>query len=239
MTVKRALILYCVVFVLALPLTFPVHLIAGFISLPEGVASAAPKGSLWSVHLDWVQAGSLRVNNLRARPSIVGLFQGAPLKLSIAEPVALAAKVGDAEGGAIVRDLEAVTRLDAVRDMLNIPLLGVDASIILTIEEGRVAGSNCQALAGQLELSDFAGNIEGLPQLKAITGTLSCEAGRVVLTVNPDNSLRLSGTAVFSANGHYQVNMVAEPPSGPLFETFMDLLGQPRDGKRFQLNFRS
>jgi hypothetical protein len=238
-TLKRGLILYGAVFLFAIPLSFPVRLLAGLITLPDGVVTAELKGSLWSVHLDWVQVGSLRVNDLIVRPSIVGLFSGAPLKLSLTDPLEVSAKVGSTSEGAIVRGLTARTRLDAVRDLLKIPPLGLDASIALAIDEAVIAGDHCQALTGELKLTDFEGNIEGLPQLKAITGELSCDTGRVILTVNPDNALRLSGTAVFSANGHYQVTMQAEPPLGPLFETFVDLLGQPRDGKRFQLNFRS
>lgn len=239
MTVKRALIIYGVIFLLALPLTFPVRLLAGLITLPEGVASAPLKGSLWSVQIDWVQVGSQRARNLTARPSLVGLFGGAPLKLSMTDPLDLTVKVGSSEGGAIVRGLDASTRLDAVRELLKIPPLGFDAAIALTVDEAVIAGENCESLSGELKLSDFEGNIEGLSQLKAISATLSCEAGRIMLTLSPDNNLRLSGSAVFSASGQYQVNMQAEPPPGPLFETFVDLLGQPRDGKRFQLNFRS
>ena len=239
MTVKRALLVYGVVFLLALPLTFPVRLLAGLVTLPSGVASAPVKGSLWSVRLDWVRVGAIQVRDLRVRPSIFGWFHGAPLKLSLSEPFAVEANVGSREDGATLRELLASTRLEVLRDLLKIPPLGFDALITLTVDEAAIAGDNCQQLAGELVLSAFEGNIDGVSQLSPITGNLSCEGGRIILSVNPDNSLRLSGNAVFSATGHYQLNMTAEPPPGPVFETFVDLLGQPRDGKRFQLNFRS
>lgn len=233
------MLIYGVVFLLALPLTFPVKLLAGLLTLPDGVASSPLKGSLWSVRLDWLRLGSLRLNELSARPSLMGLFSGVPIQLYVASPLVVTVKVGSNQGGATIRDLKASVRLDQVRELLNIPPLGFDSVITLTLEEALIRGESCQTLDGELRLSGFKGNIEGLSQLKEITGLLTCETGRVVLNVNPDNALRLSGKAIFFANGHYQVTMLAEPPPGPLFETFVDLLGQPRDGRRFQLNFRS
>lgn len=239
MNLKKAMLIYGVVFLLALPLTFPVKLLAGLVTLPEGVAISPLKGSLWSARLDWLRLGPLRLNELSARPSLTGLFAGVPIKLSVASPLAVTAKVGSHQDGATIRDLKASVRLERVRELLNIPPLGFDSAIALVVEETVIQGEACQTLDGELRLSDFEGNIEGLSQLKEITGSLTCETGRVVLNVNPDNALRLSGKAIFFANGHYQVTMLAEPPPGPLFETFVDLLGQPRDGRRFQLNFRS
>lgn len=240
MTLQRALLIYGVVFLLALPLTFPVSLIAGFITLPSGVASSPLEGSLWSLRLDWIQFGSQRVRNISVRPSLAGLFTGVPLKLSLTDPVAVSMKVGSRDGGAVVRKLKANTQLDVLRELLAIPPLGFDAAITLLVDEAIVqGGGQCQTLSGSMTLAGFEGNIEGLSQLKELTADLSCEAGRVVLKVNPDNSLRLSGSASFSSDGHYLVNMLAEPPPGPIFETFVDLFGQPRDGRRFQLNFRS
>lgn len=239
MTIRRALLIYGVVFLLALPLTFPVKLLAGFITLPDGIASAPIRGSLWALHLDWVQAGSLRLHNISARPSLLGFFSGTPLKLSVSEPLAVSAKVGSSDDGARVRQLSADTRFEALRELIAIPPLGFDAAITVLVDEAIVQDGQCQTLVGRLALAEFEGNIAGLAQLGELTADLSCKAGRLVLTVDPDNALRLTGSASFSSDGRYLVNMLAEPPPGPIFETFVDLLGPPRDGKRFQLNFRS
>ncbi len=239
MTIKRALLIYGVVFLLALPLTFPVRLMGGFIPLPEGVSRSALSGSLWAVRLDWVQLGALRLGDVKVSPSLTGLFGGTPLAISLLEPAALSARVGLSEDGAVLRNLKAGVEFDALRELLDIPPLGVNTVIALSVEEAIVQDNTCASAQGTVLLDQFEGNIEGLSQLREISGSLSCEGGRFVLQVNPDNALRLSGKVVFTANGHYQGNLQAEPPPGPLFETFVDFLGQPRNGRRFQINFRS
>lgn len=238
MTLKRALIVYVSVLLLSLPLTFPARLLNSFFEYPAGVSAPAFSGSLFSARLDWLQIGALRLQDVRVRPSLTGLFSGAPLAVSVAQPVKGSARIGFSETGYAVNKLSAGVRFERLRELLAIPPLGLDAAISLRVAEAELQADHCQQVQGQLRISDFVGEMEGLSELGELTAQLSCEGARYVLTVDPDNRLRLTGKVVFAATGAYQLTMTAEPPPGPLFETFVDFLGKPRDGRRFQLRFR-
>ena len=237
MTLKRMLLIYLVAFVVALPLTFPAALLARFIELPPAISHAPIKGSLLGVSLDWLQLGDLRLAEVEARPVLTGLFSGTPLAVAIGKPLPLSARVGGGGERLVVADIESTVQFDTLRQLLNLPGMGVDAKIVADISQAELVGERCEALAGEVKLSDFEG--QDFAGMGEISAALTCANGNLVVTVSPDNRLRLSGSATVTPQGRYQVNMTAEPPQGPLFDLFTDFLGQPRDGRRFQINFRS
>jgi len=236
-TVKRALLAFGLAFLIALPLTFPASLISRLVSLPEGIAHAPLSGSLFNVHTDWVQVSGIRLKGVSASPSLAGLFAATPLALQVAAPVAVEGRLGGSSSGLKLSAVEARSQFESLRPLLGLPGLGIDAAIAVDIEKAELLNGSCTELDGELTLSELEG--QDLPELSDIRGTLSCDQGSVLISVAPDNTLRLSGTARVTAQGRTVVDMTAEPPPGPLFELFVDFLGQPRDGKRFQIRFRS
>jgi len=236
-TVKRALLAFGLAFLIALPLTFPASLISRLVSLPEGIAHAPLSGSLFKVHTDWVQVSGIRLKGVSASPSLAGLFAGTPLALQVSAPVAAEGRLGGSGIGLKLSAVDARSQFESLRPLLGLPGLGIDASIAVDIDTAKLLDGRCAELAGELILSALEG--QGLPELSDIRGTLSCDKGNLLISVAPDNTLRLSGTATLTPQGRADVDMTAEPPPGPLFELFVDFLGPPRDGKRFQIRFRS
>lgn len=237
MTVKRALLAFGLAFLIALPLTFPASLISRLVTLPEGIAHAPLSGSLFKLRTDWVKVNGIRLQGVSARPSLGGLFAGTPLALKVAAPVAAEGRIGGSGGALTVSSVEASSQFESLRQLLGLPGLGIDADIGLDIDQASFLDGRCTELDGELILSALEG--QSLPALSDIRGSLSCDKGKVLVSVTPDNTLRLSGTATLTLQGRADVDMTAEPPPGPLFELFVDFLGQPRDGKRFQIRFRS
>nr|WP_246386862.1 type II secretion system protein N [Litorivivens lipolytica] len=218
-------------------MTFPAQLITRLVPLPAGVSHAPLSGSLLSVQSDWLQINGVRVSEVSASPSLLGLFQGTPLAVAVKAPVAASAHVGGNDTRLQLSALEAQSRFEKLRPLTGLPGLGIDAALALSLEQGVIENGRCAELDGALTLSDFQG--AELPAMSDITGRLSCDKGSVLISIEPDNSLRLNGTVRLTLQGRAVVDLSAEPPPGPLFELFVDFLGQPRDGKRFQIRFRS
>lgn len=237
MSVKRALLIYLVVFVVALPLTFPAELAGRFITLPPEVQHSALKGSLMNIHIDWLQVGDYRVGDVQISPSLSGWFSGVPLKLKIEEPLTATAKAGGNAQSLQLQSVEAQASLAQVRQWLSLPGVGVDATVNLHIDEALMRSERCESLSGEITLNEFIG--EGFTQLGELSGVLACENGSLVVTIEPDNALRLTGTATVTPQGRFLIDMTAEPPPGPLFELFTDFLGTPSNGRRFQIRFNS
>ncbi len=237
MSIKRAILFFLAAFLIALPLTFPASLVTRFVALPETVSHGRLSGGLLGVKFDWVQVGSLRLAEVSVRPSLTGLFSGVPLVVSVGKPIPLTAGLGGSGQSMTVAKATSATRVDTLRELLNLPGVGVDAKVDLVIAAATLVGDRCENLDGSVTLSDFSG--EDFAQLDSVAASLSCANGNLVVTFSPDNALRLNGSATITPQGRYQVDMTAEPPAGPLFELFVDFLGQPRDGRRFQIRFRS
>lgn len=237
MTIKRAILIYVVALLVTLPVTFPAALLERFVTLPPNISHSPLSGSVLGVKLDWLQIGPLRLADLEARPALAGLLSGTPLSIVIGKPLPLKAKVGGGGDTLVLAEGHSTTRLETLLQILGLPGVGVDALVDVVVHQAKLVRERCEELDGTLTLSDFNG--EDFAQLSEVAATLSCANGNLVVTVLPENTLRLSGSATITPNGRYQVDMTAQPPQGPLFDLFTDFLGQPRDGRSFQIRFRS
>lgn len=237
MTKKRMMLVYLAAFVLALPITFPAALIERFVALPPTISHAPVQGSLLGVSVDWLQVGGVRLAEVEAEPVLMGLFSDTPLAVAVGKPLPLKARVGGGGERLVITDVATSVQFDTLRELLKLPGIGIDARISVDVVRAELVGERCESLSGEVVLSEFEG--QDFAGVGEISAALTCTNGNLIVTLSPDNSLRLAGSATITPQGRYQVNMTAEPPQGPLFDLFLDFLGQPRDGRRFQINLRS
>lgn len=239
MSTTRYLLLFAAAFVVSLLATLPAWLLGSWMSLPPGVTLAPLEGSLWRGRSPWLQFDGYRVESLQWRVSPLGLLGGNPLLVSAETPVALRGRLGpDYAGGLSLGDVEASASLAGLMDYLSLPQLGVDADISLQVEEGEFPPEGCEKLSGTLTVERWRGDMEGVDGVGPLVGRLSCDQSRVIVDVNPDNGVKLSGKLILFTDGRYAVDLRAAPPRGALYDTFRQLFGPPRNGQ-FVLQTRS
>ncbi len=239
MSAGRIIALFAVVFVASLLATAPAWLLRSAVTLPDNVVLAPLQGSLWRGQAEWLQVDGLRVEPLQWRLRPLGLLGGMPLQLSAEYPATLSARLRPGADGITLGASEASATLVQLLDFAELPKLGIDADLALVIDAADWSAGGCRELQGMLSAQNWHGDLDGLDAIGVLRGRLSCDANRLVIDVDPDNAIKLSGRLLLFTDGRYRVDMRMAPPPGELFDSLSQLLGRPRDGRQFILQAQS
>lgn len=197
-----------------------------------GVAS----GSLWQGRLSHVVVQGVLLRELQWQLAAHRLFASDPLRISFAEPAAVALSLGVGADALRITGLGGQGRIAPVLEALQIPAMGFDGDFQADISAASLSTQGCESLDGEVFIERLRGDIRGLDALGRVRASLSCESGRLIVTIDESNPLRLRGKVSVGPEGIPRGRIsLTPPPQSEVYRSLSQMFGRPRNGKDFSL----
>jgi general secretion pathway protein N len=210
-----------VLFIIFLLAKLPATQVIPRLPLPDKLSISQVSGTIWSGHADQVIYNGLQVLDVDWELGVLPLLLGkASLYIDAGsirdtDQIAIKGNISIGSKGLSSTDTQVYAPTPLLLAQLQLPL-PVDASgrVLVEIDELDHPREGCKTLSGKGQWINGAVTVVGFDQelsLGSYAADLKCDNGPIQLTVAPDNTLSLSGTAAidntgqFSAEGKFKV----------------------------------
>ena len=238
----RSLWIVCgtVFFLLCLLMTSPAWLVTDIAlkQLPE-LKLGSVSGRVWRGEVDHLQYADINISEVQWQLSPLGLLRGVPLAISFNAPAKVTALVGVADGEVLqLRDVEADGNVAALMGIAQLPSMGFDGAVKLSLESASMASSGCTEITGSVTLASLLGDIDGISDIAPVSAELSCANGAMKIVVDENNPSKVRGQVLVMTSGRASGQLTLSPESGSeLFKSLTLFLGAPRNNTDFVLRF--
>jgi general secretion pathway protein N len=206
--------------------------------LPPDLHLGVVTGTIWSGKVSSLDYAGFTVSDLRWTLQPLAALGGAPLKLSLQQPLELDAEVGVTTAGElVVKQMTAKGGVEELLETVGFPTMGFDGRVSADLN-ARFSAAGCQELNGDLVLQSLSGDVAGIETIAPVSAKLSCKPQNILLTVEPGSAANIRGSLNVPMGGMPRGRLTVSPAAGtPLFESLQQFLGLPRNNKDFILQF--
>lgn len=238
----RSLWIVCgaVFFLVCLLLSSPAWLVTDIVAkqIPE-LKLGTVSGRTWRGQIDHLQYGDIHVSQMQWHLSPLGLFRGVPLAISFVSPAKVTGLIGVAAGDTLrLRDIEAHGDIAKLMGVAQLPSMGFDGGVALTLAAANISSAGCSSVQGSLTLASLLGDIDGISDIAPVSAELGCSNGVLMVVVDENNPSRVRGQVQIMSSGRATGNLTLSPdPGSLLFKSLTQFLGAPRNNADFVLQF--
>jgi len=190
--------------------TLPSNVLMNYVPLPKNIIVQGVSGTVWQGEIDHVQINKTHINQVKTELSFISLLMLAPEMLFtfgdafLSGPEGVATLVVD-QNLIQLSNINMTLSANEIAQQLILPLPVIaKGDVSLNIDEIVIqsAGYQCDKASGNIQwLNASLTALDQKINLGNFKAKLSCDKGRLSLTIDPKNNLGLVFTGYFKKNG--------------------------------------